>query len=126
MYIKKSEEEIIEVKKRLRRQALLPYTPIKISLKIVILSFFILGLIGMRGSSEGSLGLNFNTLIEASKYGMAAFIFLYVIQVIKGKDLSLDTFNRICNTCYSFNKRSKFKCACGGKLEPIEHYDNHK
>ncbi|MCP3932964.1 MAG: hypothetical protein GY705_28160 [Bacteroidetes bacterium] len=101
MFIRKSEEEIAEVKRQLRKQSLLPYTPIKISLKIVILCFFILGLIGMRGSSVGPLGLNLKTLFEALKYGIFSFTFLYVLQIFNGKDLSIDTFNRICNTCYT-------------------------
>ncbi|GEM_PF-6053464 len=80
----------------------------------------------MHGSSEGPLGLNLKTLVESSKYGIASFIFLYVLQIINGKDISLDTFNRICKTCYTLYKRPKFCCECGGKLEPIEYYDNHK
>ena len=80
----------------------------------------------MRGSAEGPLGLNLKTFLESLKYGTAAFIFLYIIQLIKGKDLTLDTFNRICNKCYTLYRRPKISCKCGGKLEPIEYYHNHE
>jgi len=108
---RKPEEEIIKIKKQLRRSSFNLTMPIA----VLIITFITLGSI----IEKNNIAFEYAFIIPIS-----SFFVVLIIQLIKGKSLIGKPKPTLCNKCYREDNLGLKKCGCGGSYEPMEFYYN--
>lgn len=106
---RKSEDEIVEIKKQLRRSSFNLTMPIA----VLIITFITIGSV----TSKYNMAFEYALLIPFS-----SFFIVLIMQLIKGKSLIGKSKSSICNQCYREDNLGLNKCNCGGSYEPKEFY----
>lgn len=106
---RKAEDEIMEIKKQLRRSSFNLTMPIS----VLIITFITVGSV----ISKYNINLRYGILIPIS-----SFIIVLILQIVKGKSLIGKPTPMICNQCYREDNLGLKKCLCGGFYEPQDFY----
>ena len=106
---RKSEDEIIEIKKQLRRSSF----DLTMPTAVLIITFIVFGYV----NSKYTIAFEFAFIIPLS-----SFFIVLILQIKKGKSLIGKPTSSICNQCYREDNLGLKKCECGGSYEPQEFY----
>ena len=106
---RKSEAEILQIKKQLKNSSYSPVMPtgVLILVSAVLYAF-------LRDISNGSFIIAISSSIS--------FFLTYLIQIVKGRSLVEMQSYKICNKCYRKDDIGLTTCFCGGTYEPKEFY----
>jgi hypothetical protein len=111
MWKRKSEDEIVEIKKQLRRSSFDLTMPIG----VLIISFLCICFVFSRYRHP-----------NAFEYGIivsfSSFIITLILQYINGRSLIGKPRIKICSQCHREDKLRLKECNCGGTYEPLEFY----
>lgn len=106
---RKSEDELMEIKKQLRRSSFDLTMPIA----VLIITFITFGSV----ISKYNIAFEYVFIIP-----VLSFFIVLILQLIKGKSLIGKPKSSICNQCYREDNLGLNKCECGGSYEPKEFY----
>lgn len=122
MYQRKSEQQIVQIKKDRRREALRPTMPLLIALASAGLIFLFVS--HFQGKYSAPLGFSKASLSLALASGLGIFVFLYAMQFLTTKDAIRHSEFGICSTCLRPDHSGIRRCPCGGRIEPSSFYES--
>ena len=132
-WVRKSEEEIVEIKRKARKQSFNPYPFFLLLLGFQVLFYVLVGVGGFNTMEplhpriKG--GFTLDNFYFALKYSLVMSLAFYFLQIYIGlrKGVYINSKNPndnlyICSVCLSEKCHVPPK-DCPGKLEPIRYYD---
>ena len=121
-YKRKSQDEIVKIKRRMFKNVLLSKEPLVYGAVSMPTFFLLISFIPSRNTGD-IRGPSLKILLFSVLIGIGVSVFTYIFQLISRREISDESYFGICRSCLSSNHDGKSKCKCGGKIEPQEYYD---